>query len=306
MSLRSVERSGATRAGISPTSDDELRDFSRLPAPARSRHAALHQHRFDRQKTTGSSGGGPSLPLRTLLCGTLLVVIGYAAASIGSAIFGGGAPHPAAESTTFKGTYLVAASSTDLGSRDATQFSRAAARPAALPGLLAKPKSKAQHKLVKQYQLLRRAAANAEKYAKRLASQEWVYPTSHFTITELFGVPGPHWESGYHTGIDFATAYGTPVVAVGNGTVAQTGWDGPYGNQIRLQLPNGDQVWYNHLSSIEVTPGQAVLKGQQLGRVGDTGNAFGYHLHLEYRLSSDLTTAVNPIRFFREHGLRLQ
>ena len=106
--------------------------------------------------------------------------------------------------------------------------------------------------------------------------------------------PGGYWSTGYHTGIDFATAYGTPVVAVTNATVVQTGWDGPYGNQIRLQLENGDEVWYNHLSSIEVTVGETVLKGQEIGRVGDTGNAYGFHLHFEYRLASDLHDGVDP------------
>ena len=74
-------------------------------------------------------------------------------------------------------------------------------------------------------------------------------PTTGFHISVWFGESGGYWSTGYHTGIDFATAYGTPVVAVGNATVVQTGWDGPYGNQIRLQFDNGDEVWYNHLSA---------------------------------------------------------
>lgn len=247
---------------------------------------------------------------RSVIVGVLLLVTGYAAAALGVAIFDGGTSPTPQQLRTFQGSYVAAAAVSDVGSRDATHVTRAAARPAVLAGVLAQPKSqprtKPQRKLVAQYKMLRRAAVSAEKYAKRLSTQNWVYPTVNFRITELFGVPGPHWESGYHTGIDFATAYGTPVLAVGNGTVAETGWDGPYGNQIRLQLPNGDQVWYNHLSSIEVTPGQAVLKGQELGRVGDTGNAFGFHLHLEYRLATDLSQPVDPLPLFRQHGLRLR
>jgi murein DD-endopeptidase MepM/ murein hydrolase activator NlpD len=149
------------------------------------------------------------------------------------------------------------------------------------------------------------ADTRAESYAKVLKSDTWVLPTSGFHITEWFGDPGPYWATGYHTGIDFATAYGTPVVAVQDATVFQTGWDGPYGNQIRLQFTNGDQVWYNHLSAIEVHKGEKVTKGEQLGRVGETGNAYGYHLHFEYRLAKDLTLAVDPRPFFAAHGIIL-
>jgi murein DD-endopeptidase MepM/ murein hydrolase activator NlpD len=235
-----------------------------------------------------------------LIAGVLLV------AAVTHLLTGGRPSGPASASTSFVGSYQARALTAELAARDATQLSRAASRPTVLVTTHARPVTKAERRLVSQYRLLRRAADNAEKYAKRLSSHEWVYPTSNFSITELFGVPGRHWISGYHTGIDFAAAYGTPVVAVGNGTVVSTGWDGPYGNQIRLRLPNGDEVWYNHLSSIEVTPGQAVLKGQSLGRVGDTGNAFGYHLHLEYRLASDLSQPVDPAPFFAAHRLPLE
>jgi murein DD-endopeptidase MepM/ murein hydrolase activator NlpD len=152
---------------------------------------------------------------------------------------------------------------------------------------------------------LQAADTLAKSYARKLQSDTWVLPTSGFHITEWFGDPGPYWATGYHTGIDFATAYGTPVVAVQDARVFQTGWDGPYGNQIRLQLPNGDQVWYNHLSAIGVTKGQHVTKGEVLGHVGETGNAYGYHLHFEYRLAKDLTLAVDPKPFFAAHGIHL-
>jgi murein DD-endopeptidase MepM/ murein hydrolase activator NlpD len=168
------------------------------------------------------------------------------------------------------------------------------------------PANEADLTRVVRDRLARAAATGAEPSAKRVSSQTWVYPTRHFHVTEMFGVPGPYWASGYHTGIDFATAYGTPVVAVGNGTIARTGWDGSYGNQIRLRLPNGDQVWYNHLSSIGVARGQPVARGQALGRVGDTGNAFGYHLHLEYRVSGHLSHPVDPLPYLVDHGLPLR
>ena len=140
---------------------------------------------------------------------------------------------------------------------------------------------------------------------KRSAGNTWVLPTSHFYIGTWFGVPGWYWASGYHTGIDFVTACGTPEVAVTAGVVAQAGWDGPYGNQVRLQLPNGDQVWYNHMVQIKTRLGAHLKQGGLVGLAGETGNAYGCHLHLEYRLAGDLDTAVNPAPYFGAHGLNL-
>lgn len=134
-------------------------------------------------------------------------------------------------------------------------------------------------------------------------SSGWVVPLSGYSVSSLFGEAGGYWSSGYHTGLDLAAPYGTPVVAAAAATVVQTGYDGAYGNQIRLQIDNGDQIWYNHLSSIEVTVGQSVSAGTPVGRVGETGNAYGAHLHLEYRLASNLSAGVDPVPYFTSHGV---
>ena len=237
-----------------------------------------------------------------MLGGAALLIAAIGAVTAGQAISAGNTTTPTASHN--RGSYVANLSSASLQGRDATQVSRSSARPS-----VARTGASLQTLAEKQAQarsdLLRSAADNAENYADELASDLWVLPTSGFHISVWFGEAGGYWSSGYHTGIDFATAYGTPVVAVGNATVVQTGWDGPYGNQIRLQFDNGDQVWYNHLSAIEVTVGQAVLKGQPLGRIGDTGNAYGYHLHFEYRLASDLHNGVDPVPYFIAHGIHL-
>lgn len=190
-----------------------------------------------------------------MIVGAALLVAAVGTATVGQAIAGDDDTRPAADRTpTVDGGYVVNTATLALASRDATKISRSATRPATVPVNKKDATTKAERRVLVRYNLLREAADNAEKFAKRLSSNQWVLPTTGFRFTAMFGVAGPYWASGYHTGIDFATAYGTPVVAVGNGTVVQTGWDGPYGNQIRVQLPNGDQVWYNHLSAIEVTP----------------------------------------------------
>ncbi|MGI8435068.1 MAG: M23 family metallopeptidase [Nocardioidaceae bacterium] len=231
------------------------------------------------------------------------------------------------------GHYVATLPDASVGARDATQVSRSSSRPAldshttavktqAEQKALARQeklataadsaasyadelKTQAEQKALARQEKLATAADSSANFAGELQSDEWVLPTSGFHITVWFGEPGPYWSSGYHTGIDFATAEGTPVVAVGSATVAQAGWDGPYGNQIRLQFENGDQVWYNHLSAIEVVEGDSVTKGQELGRVGQTGNAYGAHLHFEYRLASDLSAGVDPKPFFADHGIAL-
>ena len=101
----------------------------------------------------------------------------------------------------------------------------------------------------------------------------------------------------FHKGVDFSFAWGTPVVAIANGDVimAVSSNEG-YGNFVKLghDLNNdGKYEYYSlyaHLSEINVSIGTKIGGGQQLGKVGSTGNSTGPHLHFEIRDSDD-----NPI-----------
>ena len=76
--------------------------------------------------------------------------------------------------------------------------------------------------------------------------------------------------------------FGAPVRAYRDGKVAATNrWGHSYGNHIRINHPGSGSTLYAHLSQIAVRAGQAVTAGQQIGRVGNTGNSFGPHLHFE-------------------------
>jgi len=88
-----------------------------------------------------------------------------------------------------------------------------------------------------------------------------------------------------HEGTDYAADYGTPVLAAGDGTVAQAGRSGGYGNLIELRHANGITTRYGHLSAILVRPGSRVSQGQVIGRVGSTGLSTGPHLHYEFRVN---------------------
>jgi len=111
-------------------------------------------------------------------------------------------------------------------------------------------------------------------------------PVPHHKVTFAFFARGPYaWKPdgvGRHTGEDFAADTGVPVVAVRNGTVAwSNGNGGAYGQWIGLHADNGHVYTYCHLSQRQVKDGQKVTAGQQLGKVGATGNATGPHLHFE-------------------------
>ncbi|TVQ18986.1 MAG: M23 family metallopeptidase [Leptolyngbya sp. DLM2.Bin15] len=92
----------------------------------------------------------------------------------------------------------------------------------------------------------------------------------------------------FHSGVDLVAALGTPVLAVGNGIVAFAADQGNYGNLVVINHSQGLQTRYAHLDSLQVTVGQQVQQGHQLGTVGETGLAAFPHLHFEVRTNSDL------------------
>lgn len=99
-----------------------------------------------------------------------------------------------------------------------------------------------------------------------------------------------------HSGVDLTMsgAYGKPVYASASGTVVFAGWSGGYGKCIRISHANGYTTYYAHLSSIDVSVGASVYQGQQIGRIGSTGNSSGPHLHFELRING---AAVNPLKY---------
>ncbi|CAL9299474.1 M23 family metallopeptidase [Streptomyces sp. NPDC101145] len=143
------------------------------------------------------------------------------------------------------------------------------------------------------------AKAEAERLAKLAAS--YALPTSSYTITSTYGQAGSMWSSGYHTGLDLAAPTGTPANAVHGGTIKSAGWSGAYGYRIVLELPDGTEVWYCHLSSMTVSAGQTVGTGETIGRVGATGNVTGPHLHMEVHTPSG--GGIDPLAWMRGKGL---
>ena len=88
-----------------------------------------------------------------------------------------------------------------------------------------------------------------------------------------------------HKGVDYGAPSGTPVRAVGDGTVDFAGQQNGYGNVVEIRHSNERSTLYAHLSRIDVTRGQHIDQGQNLGAVGSTGWATGPHLHFEVKLA---------------------
>ncbi len=103
-----------------------------------------------------------------------------------------------------------------------------------------------------------------------------------------------------HYGLDIAADYGSSVRASGSGTVIFAGWKGN-GGGYQVWVAHGSSLYstYNHMSGISVGSGQRVSKGQQVGRIGQSGRATGPHLHFEVWRGSVWNggSRVNPLGY---------
>jgi murein DD-endopeptidase MepM/ murein hydrolase activator NlpD len=97
-----------------------------------------------------------------------------------------------------------------------------------------------------------------------------------------------------HLATDYAAPAGSPVVAVANGTVIFAGWDGGYGNLVRIKHASGLTSGYAHLSKIGagVRTGRVIKQSELVGLVGQTGLATGPHLHF---MMTKNGTPINPV-----------
>ncbi|MGW2340585.1 peptidoglycan DD-metalloendopeptidase family protein [Streptomyces sp. NPDC001661] len=132
----------------------------------------------------------------------------------------------------------------------------------------------------------------------------WVKPVSPAPLSAGFGSGGRLW-SHTHTGQDFAVPTGTPVRAVGAGTVVFTGCGDGFGNQVVLRHADGYYTQYAHLSRIGVRVGDRLAAGETLALSGATGNVSGPHLHFEVRVTPQFGSGIDPLPWLRARGLDL-
>lgn len=141
------------------------------------------------------------------------------------------------------------------------------------------------------------------------AGTKGTLPISTGVVGSKFGARGS-WSS-YHTGLDFRAAYGTQIYSVLPGVVVYAGSSGDWaGNHVAVRHVDGHTTMYSHMSRMAVSTGQTVQTGQVLGNVGETGRAFGAHLHFELYPNGvrygDVYKAVDPTPWLRSIGVRTQ
>lgn len=137
------------------------------------------------------------------------------------------------------------------------------------------------------------------------SSTGFIWPTrGAYSVSSHYGYRSASISGwSYHGGIDIVLGYGSsagiPVVAAASGTVvvANSGWRG-YGHTVVIDHGNGIKTRYAHMypGSITVRVGQKVYQGQQIGRIGSTGNSTGPHLHFEMLVGG---RKVNPYPYIR-------
>ncbi|WP_069169165.1 M23 family metallopeptidase [Streptomyces griseus] len=169
----------------------------------------------------------------------------------------------------------------------------------------AKAEAEAKRKAEARAAEVREEKARAARAAERARLDAFHLPVAGSYVTTGYRSGGSLWSSGSHSGVDFRAASGTPVVAVGAGTVVEAGWGGAYGNNIVLRMADGTYTQYGHLSSIGVSVGRSVASGEQIGLSGSTGNSTGPHLHFEARTSPEYGSDMDPVAYLRAHGVRV-
>jgi murein DD-endopeptidase MepM/ murein hydrolase activator NlpD len=150
--------------------------------------------------------------------------------------------------------------------------------------------------------LAAQSEAVAEELGRRQAQAQSDASSSSSSGTGGLADPLPHIEinSGFgyrvhpiygtvllHTGDDLAADSGDPIHAAADGVVVSAGWLGGYGNATVIDHGGGLATLYGHQSVILVSPGQHVVKGQVIGKVGCTGSCTGPHLHFEVRINGN-------------------
>jgi len=147
--------------------------------------------------------------------------------------------------------------------------------------------------------------AKGQRFSEERAAREaaarrplFVLPAKG-TYTSSFGA---RWGT-LHAGVDIANAIGTPIYAVADGVVIDSGPASGFGMWVRVQHADGTITVYGHINETLVTVGQQVMAGDQIATMGNRGFSTGPHLHFEVHLAGD--NKIDPIPWLATRGISL-
>ena len=138
-------------------------------------------------------------------------------------------------------------------------------------------------------------SANPVKYTG--GKFAWPVPGSQ-RVTSLYGYRNhPVYKSRkFHTGIDIGAGYGLNIIASADGTVTMATTNGGYGKCIIINHGSGLSTLYGHCSTLLVSAGDKVTRGQVIAKVGSTGVSTGPHLHYEVRVNGSTTDPIQYVK----------
>ena len=138
---------------------------------------------------------------------------------------------------------------------------------------------------------------DCEKLNNLILNLPFGNPVDTVRITSFYGWRTKPYK-GFHSGVDIAANVWDNVYATGNGVVTKIIYNNRiFGNYIIIAHSNGYKTLYGHLSEIAVKRNTKVNKGEAIGKAGNTGLAYGYHLHYEIHKNS---LTVDPIKFLNK------
>lgn len=140
---------------------------------------------------------------------------------------------------------------------------------------------------------------NIPPFAGAPSRMGFIWPLQHCVVTSPFG---RRREGHFHSGIDLGAVKDSPVYASGSGRVIFSGYKRGYGRVVMIRHIEGITTVYGHQARNLVRRGEWVRRGEVIGLVGRSGNATGYHLHMEVWRGTDV---INPLEVFPRDDRRL-
>ncbi len=141
--------------------------------------------------------------------------------------------------------------------------------------------------------------ARLAEEARKYGGGAFAHPCPNYTrVSDEFGMR-MHPTLGVelmHNGVDFAAPSGTPIYAAADGEVISTGYSASMGNYVMIDHGSNIITIYMHASSVDVSQGQSVSRGEKIASVGSTGRSTGPHLHFGVREDGEY---VNPWKYLK-------